>query len=54
VGIVVERPWIQEYLRSPGPRLLGRRKTGKTFIARLTLPEYHYYIVRRSGAFYDQ
>jgi hypothetical protein len=54
VGIVVRRPWLEEFLRMNGRRLLyGRRKTGKTFYARLVLPRYHYFIVRKGGAIYD-
>jgi len=54
VGIVIPRPRIQDYLAGGGRRLLyGRRKTGKTFIARQTLPDHKYYIVRRNRRFYQ-
>ncbi len=54
MGIIVRRPSLEEFLRSGGRRLLyGRRKTGKTFYARLVLPEYKYFIVRRGGLFMD-
>jgi len=54
VGIIVRRPWLEEFLRQEARRLLyGRRKTGKTFYARLVLPDYHYFIVRRGGVIYD-
>lgn len=54
MSIIVKRPWLEEFLLMKGRRLLyGRRKTGKTFYARLTLPDYHYFIVRKGGTIYD-
>ncbi len=52
--VVVERPRLRRFLEAGGRRLLyGRRKTGKTFYARLVLRGYQYFIVRRGGAIYD-
>jgi len=54
MGIIVKRPRLEKFLRRGGRRLLyGRRKTGKTFYARLTLRDHYYYIVRRGGTIYD-
>jgi len=54
VSIIVRRPWLEEFLRMSGRRLLyGRRKTGKTFYARYVLPHYQYFIVRKGGIIYD-
>lgn len=54
MGIIVRRPRLEGFLRRGGRRLLyGRRKTGKTFYARLALRDYYYYIVRRGGTIYD-
>ncbi len=54
MSIIVKRPWLEEFLLMKGRRLLyGRRKTGKTFYARLILPDYHYFIVRKGGTIYD-
>ncbi len=54
LGIFIERPRLERFLRAPGRRLLyGRRKTGKTFYARHVLNEYQYFIVRRGGMIYD-
>ncbi len=51
---IIRRPRLDRFLSSPGRRLLyGRRKTGKTFYARLVLKDYQYFIVRRGGVFYD-
>ena len=52
--MVVERPGLRRFLEAGGRRLLyGRRKTGKTFYARLVLRDYQYFIVRRGGSIYD-
>ncbi len=54
MSIVIKRPWLEEFLKRSGRRLLyGRRKTGKTFYARLVLRDYQYFIVRRGGVVYD-
>jgi len=54
MGIIVKRPYLDRFLKIGGRRLLfGRRKTGKTFYARLSLPDYHYFIVRKGGLFLD-
>ncbi len=54
MSIIIKRPELERFLRGEGRRMLfGRRKTGKTFYARLTLPNYKYYIVRRGGKFFD-
>ncbi len=54
MSIIVRRRMLEEFLKSSGRRLLyGRRKTGKTFYARLVLRDYNYFIVRRGGLFYD-
>ncbi len=54
MGIIVRRPRLEGFLGRGGRRLLyGRRKTGKTFYARLVLRGHHYYIVRRGGTIYD-
>lgn len=45
---------MEKFLQTTGRRLLyGRRKTGKTFMAKHVLKAYHYYIVRRGGTIYD-
>ncbi|RLE65955.1 MAG: hypothetical protein DRJ47_03700 [Thermoprotei archaeon] len=50
MGIIVKRPYLDRFLKIGGRRLLfGRRKTGKTFYARLSLPDYHYFIVRKGA-----
>ncbi len=52
--VVVERPWLERFLRQGGMRLLyGRRKTGKTFYARRVLRDHQYFIVMRGGKIYD-
>ena len=54
MSIIIKRPDLEKFIRGDGRRMLfGRRKTGKTFYARLTLPDYKYYIVRRGGKFFD-
>ncbi|ALL00464.1 hypothetical protein Pyrde_0414 [Pyrodictium delaneyi] len=54
MGIIIKRPWLEEFLKQGGRRLLyGRRKTGKTFYTRLVLPDYQYFIVRKGGTIYD-
>jgi len=54
VSIIIRRPELESFLRTKGRRLLyGRRKTGKTFMAKHILKDYHYYIVRRGGTIYD-
>ncbi len=51
---IIHRKSLEEFLKSKGRRLLyGRRKTGKTFYARLVLGDYDYFIVRRGGLFYN-
>ncbi|MEB3759274.1 MAG: AAA family ATPase [Desulfurococcales archaeon] len=54
MSIIIRRPELENFLRTNGRRLLyGRRKTGKTFTARQTLPNYNYYIVRKGGTIYN-
>ena len=54
MSIIVERPWLREFLLQNGKRMLyGRRKTGKTFYTRHVLPHYQYLIVRKGGTIYD-
>ncbi len=54
MSIIIKRPDLERFLRNDGRRMLfGRRKTGKTFYARLALPDYKYYIVRRGGKIFD-